>query len=95
MAIHIGLHHYTDEGIRNIEQTVDKADEFREMAKQHNVRVKDIYWTNGEYDIITIVEGEDRDVAALYLQLRKQGHVRGKTVRAFSPAEMSTMLLGY
>ncbi len=72
-----------------------KAEEFREMARQHNVKVKDIFWTNGEYDIITIVEGGDQDVAALFLQLRKQGHVRGKTVRAFSTAEMTSMVMGY
>jgi uncharacterized protein with GYD domain len=95
MAIYIGLHQFTDEGIRNIEQTVERADEFRDMAKSHNVVVKDIYWTHGDYDVITIVDGTDEAVAALYLQLRKKGHVRGSTIRAFSPAEMSSMVLGY
>ena len=95
MAIYIGLHNYTDEGIRNVDQTVGRADEFRTMAKAQQVEVKDIYWTHGEYDVITIVEGAEEAVAALYLQLQKAGHVRGKTVRAFSPAEMSSMVLGY
>ncbi len=95
MAIHIGLHNFTDEGIRNIDQTVQRAEEFRALAAKSNVAVKDVYWTQGDYDVVTVVEGEDADVAALYLLMRKKGYVKGKVVRAYTPAEMTTMILGF
>lgn len=95
MAIHIGLHHFTDEGIRNVDQTVARAEEFRTLAGDCKVKVKDIYWTQGDYDVVSIVDGEDADVASLYLKMRRKGYIKGKVVRAYTPAEMTTMVLGF
>ena len=95
MAIYIGLHNYTGKGISNIDQTMARAARFRELAKEREVSVRDIYWTQGDFDVISIVEGAEEAVTALYMQLRKEGHVNSKLIRAFSPAEMTSILMGF
>ena len=95
MATYIGLHNYTDKGIKSIDQTVERADTFKRMAIEKDITVRNIYWTQGEFDIITIVEGAEEAVNALHLQLRREGNVNSKICRAFSPAEMTTMVMGF
>ena len=95
MATYIGLHNYTVAGIQNIDQTVERAETFRRMAGERDITVRNIYWTQGEFDIISIVEGAEEAVNSLYLQLRKEGNVNSKVIRAFSPAEMTTMVMGF
>jgi uncharacterized protein with GYD domain len=36
-----------------------RADAFKEMAKTFGVTVKELVWTQGRYDIVTIVEAPD------------------------------------
>jgi GYD domain len=43
-------------GIRNAKESPKRADAFKKMAKTFGVTVKDIVWTQGRYDIVTIVE---------------------------------------
>jgi uncharacterized protein with GYD domain len=51
--------------------------------------VKDIFWTQGRYDIITIVEAPDElSATALNLSLSALGNIRTESLRAFSSAEM-------
>ena len=95
MAIYIGLHNYTDKGLQGIDQTVERAETFKKMALERDIAVRDIYWIQGEYDVVSIVEGAEEAITALYLQLRKEGNVKSKLFRAFSPAEMTSMVMGF
>jgi uncharacterized protein with GYD domain len=53
------------------------------------VTVKDIFWTQGRYDIVTIVEAPDElSATALNLSLGALGNIRTESLRAFSSAEM-------
>ncbi len=54
MATHISLIQFTDQGIRNIKQTTERAQAFKDIAQKVGVTVKDIYWTLGAYDIRTL-----------------------------------------
>ena len=56
MATFVVLAGFTDQGIRNVKETVSRAEAFKEMAKKIGVTVKDMYWTLGQYDIISICE---------------------------------------
>jgi uncharacterized protein with GYD domain len=75
-------------------QGLPKAtDAFKEMAKTFGVTVKDIVWTQGRYDIVTIVEAPDESSAmSLNLSLGALGNVRTETLRAFSAAEMTKIV---
>ena len=52
---------------------------------QLGVTIKDIYWTMGPYDIVTVVEAADDETASKGLmRLTSQGNLRTCTMRAFS-----------
>jgi uncharacterized protein with GYD domain len=93
MATYIILANFTDQGIRNVKDTPKRADAFKDMAKKSGVTVKEMYWTLGAYDIVAIVESpDDIAVTALGLSAGSQGNVRTQTMRAFSAADMATVL---
>jgi len=93
MVTYVVLAKFTDQGIRNAKESPKRADAFKKMAKTFGVTVKDIVWTQGRYDIVTIVEASDESsVMSLNLSLGALGNVRTETMRAFSAAEMTTIV---
>jgi uncharacterized protein with GYD domain len=93
MATYIVLANFTDKGIHAAKDTIKRAEKFKEMAKQAGVTVKDMYWTIGTFDIVTICESPDDETAtALSLSIAARGYVRTQTLRAFSAAEISKVL---
>jgi uncharacterized protein with GYD domain len=59
MATYILLMNFTDQGIRKIKDSPKRADAFKDMAKKCGATVKDVFWTLGEYDVVSIVEAPD------------------------------------
>ena len=59
MVTYVVLGNFTDQGIRNAKDSPKRADAFKQMAKTFGVIVKDIFWTQGRYDIVTVVEAPD------------------------------------
>lgn len=93
MAHFIVLASFTDQGIRNVKDTVKRAEAFKEAARKFGVSVKDIYWTLGRYDIVAIGEGPDgASATALSLALSGQGNVRTETLPAFGAEDMKKIL---
>lgn len=93
MATFIVLAGFTDQGIRNVKETIGRAEAFKEMAKKSGITVKDLYWTLGKYDVIAICEApDDESATALSLSLCSRGNVRSETQRAFSFEEMTKIL---
>lgn len=93
MPTYVTLASFTDQGVRNAKDTLKRADAFKEMAKKHGVTVKDIYWTQGRYDIVTITEAsDDISATALSLSIGALGNIRTETLRAFSASDMETII---
>jgi len=91
MVTYVVLANFTDQGIRNAKDSPKRADAFKQMAKTFGVTVKEIFWTQGRYDIVTILEAPDEASAlSLNLSLGALGNVRTESLRAFSAAEMVT-----
>ena len=91
MVVYVVLSKFTDQGIRNVKESPKRAEAFKQMAQTLGVTVKEIFWTQGRYDIVTIVEAPDEASAmSLDLSLGALGNVRTETLRAFSAAEMAT-----
>ena len=44
MATFVVLASFTDQGVRNVKETIGRAEAFKEMAKKGAVAVKDLYW---------------------------------------------------
>ena len=93
MVTNVVLAKFTDQGIRNAKESPKRAEAFKRMANTFGVTVKDIFWTQGRYDIVTIVEAPDEASAmSLSLSLGALGNVRTESLRAFSAAEMETVV---
>jgi uncharacterized protein with GYD domain len=93
MVTYVLLANFTDQGIRNVKESPKRADAFRQMAKTFGVTVKDIFWTQGRYDVVTIVEAPDESsVMSLSLSLGALGNVRTESLRAYSAAEMAAVV---
>lgn len=93
MVTYVVLTKFTEQGIRNAKESPKRADAFKEMAKTFGVTVKELVWTQGRYDVVTILEAPDETSAmSLSLSLSALGNVRTETLRAFSAAEMTTII---
>ena len=93
MATYVSLVHFTDQGIRTIKDTTKRAKAFIEMAGKAGVKVRNIYWTQGRFDLITITEAADEDAAtAVLLGLGAMGNIRTETMRAHTAEEMDKIL---
>ena len=93
MATYIVLGQFTDQGIRNAKDSPKRADALREMAKKAGATVKDVYWTLGQYDVVTTIDApDDATLTALLLSVGALGNVRTQALRAFASDEMGRIL---
>ena len=93
MLTYVVLATFTDQGVKNAKDSPKRADAFKQMAKTFGVSVKDIFWTQGRYDIVTVVEAPDElSATALNLSLSALGNIRTESLRAFSAAEMTKIV---
>jgi uncharacterized protein with GYD domain len=93
MATFIALGNFTEQGIRGVKETTKRADAVREAASRYGVTMKQIYWTLGSYDVVTVVEAPNEEaVTAFALAIGAAGNVRTQTLRAFSREEMNGIL---
>jgi uncharacterized protein with GYD domain len=93
MATFIVLVNFTDQGIRTVKDTRKRAEAFKETAKKVGATVKEIYWTLGQYDVVSILDAPDAAiVTALNLGVGALGNVRTQTLPAFSADEMGGIL---
>lgn len=93
MNTFIALLDYTDQGIRDIENSPHRADQFNQIAEQAGARVVGQYWTIGSHDGVLILEAPNDEVAAsILLRLASSGNVRTTTLRAFEWAEAQDLI---
>ncbi|MFW2371505.1 MAG: GYD domain-containing protein [Gammaproteobacteria bacterium] len=107
MATFIGLIRLTDQGRRHVKETTQRAEEFDSFVQQidsslnavywaiekHEVTVKDIYWSQGLYDGIIILDAPDAETAmSVFLRLDSLGNVRTHSFQAFSKQEMARIV---
>ena len=93
MATYIVLGQFTDQGIRNVKDTPKRAEALKEMAKNSGASVKEVYWTLGQYDVVTVIEApDDATLTGLLLSVGRLGNVRTQALRAFPADEMGGIL---
>ena len=93
MVTYVVLAKFTDQGAKTAKDSPKRAEAFKQMAKTFGVTVKDIFWTQGRYDIVTVVEAPDElSATALNLSLSALGNIRTESLRAFSSAEMMNIV---
>lgn len=93
MATYVALVNFTDQGVRNIRQTTERAKALINAAGNLGVRIKEIYWTLGAFDAVFAAEAPDEEtMTAFTLSMGSLGNIRTQTLRAFSADEMTKIL---
>lgn len=93
MATFISLLSFTDQGVRNVKQTTERASVFRQWAQKSGVTVKNIFWTMGAYDAVVVMEADRAEaIMSLLTGLGSLGNVRTETLRGFTEQEMVSVL---
>ena len=89
MPTYIALVKWTEQGAKNARDTVKRSKEFRSDVERRGGKVLSIYWTQGQYDIVSTLEFPDEQTAmAELLALGSLGNVHTETLRAFTDSEV-------
>src|SRR5438105_9579382 len=93
MSRFIVLLNFTEQGIRNVSQTIGRAEAFAKVVRQAGAAVAEQYWAMGPHDGVMILEApDDQTAAALLAKLGTQGNVRTQSLRLFDRSEMESIL---
>ena len=93
MKTYVVLFNWTEQGVKNYKDSPARVDAVREEWGNAGVRIKDIYWTTGHYDLVGIVEAADFEtLSKALLPLGAAGNVRTTTMRAFDQDEFTRLL---
>jgi len=93
MPTYVVLYKFTDQGAKNITTTVERARETTAENERRGFKIKGIYWTQGQYDLIAVVDSPDEDsmLAGLF-SIAEAGNARSETLRAFTAEEVANAL---
>ncbi len=93
MPAYVALINWTNQGIRNVRDTLQRADRADQLGQKYGVRMEHLYWTVGPYDLVGILEATDEEsVSAFALELGASGSVRTNLLRAYEREEMSRIV---
>lgn len=93
MATYVVLYKFTTEGAKNIRDSIKRAGRIRQQNARVGFRIRDVYWLQGQYDMIAIVEAPTEEaMMGAMLNVVSAGNVSSMTMRAFDSTEMSRIL---
>ena len=93
MVRYIVLIDWTDQGVRNAQDSVTRVGQAREAFQKMGITLDQIYWTLGSHDLVAVISAPDGETfAAASLQLAGGGNVRTTTLRAFDEGEFGAIL---
>jgi uncharacterized protein with GYD domain len=93
MATYIALSRFTDQGIRTVKDTTKRAAAVQAAASKFGATLTQIFWTLGQYDLVTIIDAVDeKSATAFALAISSAGNIRMETLRAFNREEMTEIL---
>ena len=95
MAKFVILGNWTDQGVRNAKETVNRARAAKAGFEKMGIKWEAIYWTVGNYDMVVVVDAPNDEVATRAgLMTGMQGNIRTTTLRAFGETEMEGIIKG-
>jgi uncharacterized protein with GYD domain len=93
MPTYIALLDWTDQGVRNFKDSVDRYETASDQLESLGVDFKQIFWTLGAHDLVSVIEApDDETLAAGLLAVAGQGNIRTTTLRAFDRDEMRSVI---
>jgi uncharacterized protein with GYD domain len=92
MIRYIILLRFTEQGVKNLKTSTNRAAAFREAAIKAGMNVENQYWTAGHYDGVLIFNAKDETAGLRCLaSLAAAGNVTTETLRAFDAKEFEAI----
>ena len=93
MAMYISLIQFTDQGIRNVRDTIKRGEAAIAEAEKMGMKIIEEFWTMGAYDVVVLFEApDDATMSAFVLKNGSMGNAKSQTMRAFRREEMESVL---
>jgi uncharacterized protein with GYD domain len=93
MPKYIILLNWTDQGIKNVKESVNRAKSFESAIEKAGGKSTGIYYTLGNHDIVALVEAPtDEAIASVLYSTGSLGNVRTETLKAFSMSEAANII---
>ncbi len=93
MPTAIALIKWTQQGVQGVKSTTETAKQTRAYAERAGGKLHRVYWTQGRYDVVLIIEHPDLQVLTLgLLEANCAGGMRSETLLAFNETEMEQTL---
>jgi uncharacterized protein with GYD domain len=93
MPSYVVLYRFTEEGRKNVKDTVKRAAEVRKQNEARGFKVLGHYWTQGRYDLVAVVDApSDEAMVAGLFSIAEAGNVASETMRAYTAEEMQRIL---
>jgi uncharacterized protein with GYD domain len=93
MAMYVSLIQFTDEGIRNIKDTIKRSEAAMTEAEKMGMKIVEAFWTMGAYDVVVLLNApNDETMTTFALKVSSLGSVKTQTMRASSREEMEKIL---
>lgn len=95
MPTYISLIEYTAEGIQTLEDSPDRLDDAKALARELGGDVTDFYLTFGQYDIVLVSEFPDDETFAQFaLDEARKGAISTETLKAFTEDQYRDVIAG-
>ena len=93
MATYLITGSLMDQGIKNIKETVHQGERFKEMAKEGQVTIRELFWLMGECTVFSFVEAEREESSmGFLLRTSSTGFVKTSTFWTYNKDEMAIAL---
>src|SRR5947207_5376547 len=93
MARYVSLIQFTDQGIRNVKDTIKRGEAAMAEAEKMGMKIIEEFWTMGAYDVVAVFEApDDETMSAFVLKNGALGNAKSQTLRAFRKEEMEGIL---
>ena len=93
MPNYVILYNWTEQGIKNVKDTIKRSKSFETALKKVGAKSNGIYYTLGKHDIVAIVEApSDEAIASVLYSIGSLGNGRTETLKAFSMSEVASVV---
>ncbi|HZD11944.1 MAG TPA: GYD domain-containing protein [Candidatus Binatus sp.] len=94
MPHYVALLNWTEQGIRNVKDTIKRAENAKAMARKLGGKL-DVWYTMGQHDIVGLIEmPNDEAYNKFTLWIGSQGNVRTTSLKAWTQEEISKLVDG-
>jgi uncharacterized protein with GYD domain len=95
MPAYVTLFNFTEQGIRNVKESPERAKAAAKALEGMGGRFIGIWWLVGQYDGVVIMEAPSDEVVTQFAMMTgMQGNIRTTTMRAFGEDEVAKLIGG-